>query len=126
MCDSGNNNEQINLEKEKMEKIIIKFNDKEKIDFDLKKNKWNPFIIGNTSINPNLKKSKNVHNKEDVGKLQKEIDEKNKKISDLKTKIDGVEKKIATLKNILKIDVGEQLYLQDLLKDKKNLENDNN
>ena len=127
MCDSGNNNEQINLEKEKMEKIIIKFNDKEKIDFDLKKNKWNPFIIGNTtSINPNLKKSKDVHNKEDARKLQKEIDAKNKKISDLKTKIDGVEKKIATLKNILKIDVGEQLYLQDLLKDKKNLENDNN
>ena len=56
----------------------------------------------------------------------KTIEEKNKKISDLQTKIAGVEKKIATLKNILKIDVGEQLYLQDLLKDKKNLDNENN
>ena len=37
----------------------------------------------------------------------------------------GVEKKIATLKNILKIDVEEQSYLQDLLKEKQNLENDN-
>ena len=26
---------------------------------------------------------------------------------------------MATLKNILKIDVGEKMYLQDLLKDKK-------
>ena len=47
------------------------------------------------------------------------------KISELQAKIGGVEKKIATLKNILKIDVEEQSYLQDLLKEKQNLENDN-
>ena len=41
------------------------------------------------------------------------------KISELQTKIESVEKKMATLKNILKIDVGEKMYLQDLLKDKK-------
>ena len=77
-------------------------------------------------MNPNLKKSKTVHNKDDIERIQNEIEEKNKKISDLQTKIAWVEKKIATLKNILKIDVGEQLYLQDLLKDKKNLDNENN
>ena len=57
--------------------------------------------------------------------MQKEISEKDLKISELQAKIGGVEKKIATLKNILKIDVEEQSYLQDLLKEKQNLENDN-
>ena len=57
--------------------------------------------------------------------MQKEISEKDMKITELHDKIGGVEKKIATLKNILKIDVEEQSYLQDLLKEKQNLENDN-
>ena len=125
MCDSGEKI-QVNLMTEKMEKIILNFNSNERIDFDIKTNKWNPYIVGNGSVNPNLKKSKTVHNKDDIVKLQDEIEEKNKKISDLQTKIAGVEKKIATLKNILKIDVGEQLYLDDLLKDKKKLDNENN
>ena len=125
MCDSGEK-AQVNLMTEKMEKIILNFNSNERIDFDLKTNKWNPYIVGSSSVNPNLKKSKTVHNKDDIERIQNEIEEKNKKISDLQTKIAGVEKKIATLKNILKIDVGEQLYLQDLLKDKKNLDNENN
>ena len=125
MCDSGDKGEPVNLKDEKMEKILINFNNKEQITFDTKTNKWNPNIKVSPSTNQNLYKSKNVHNKEDVEKLQKEIEEKDKKISDLQTKITNVEKKIATLKNIVKIDVGEQLYLQDLLKEKNNLENDN-
>ena len=126
MCDSGDKSEPIDLQTEKMDKISLKFNSNEQIDFDTKNNKWIPYIVGNGSVNPNLKKSKTVHNKDDIVKLQDEIEEKNKKISDLQTKIAGVEKKIATLKNILKIDVGEQLYLDDLLKDKKKLDNENN
>ena len=125
MCDSGEKT-QVNLMTEKMEKIILNFNSNERIDFDLKTNKWNPYIVGSSSVNPNLKKSKTVHNKDDIERIQNEIEEKNKKISDLQTKIAKKKKKIATLKNILKIDVGEQLYLQDLLKDKKNLDNENN
>ena len=117
MCQSSKA-EKIDLNKEKFQPIQLKLG-KEEIKFDEKLNKWNPFIRANPSINSNLKKSKNVHNQEDIEKLQKEIEEKDQKISELQTKIESVEKKMATLKNILKIDVGEQMYLQDLLKDKK-------
>ena len=125
MC-FGDKIEPVDLSKEKFEKIKITFNQKdgkEEIEFDTNTNKWDPYIKGDTTINPETKKSKNVHNAEDIENLQKEIEEKDKKINDLETKISTVEKKIQTLKNILKIDVGEQLYLEDLLKDKKNLEN---
>ena len=125
MCFSDDKGEPINLEQEKLQNIEIKFNKKEKIIFDPKKNKWNPYQMESTSVNPEIYKSKNVHNKEDIEQLQKEISEKDLKISELQAKIGGVEKKIATLKNILKIDVEEQSYLQDLLKEKQNLENDN-
>ena len=125
MCFSDDKGEPINLEQEKLQNIEIKFNKKEKIIFDPKKNKWNPYQMESTSINPEIYKSKNVHSKEDIEQLQKEISEKDLKISELQAKIGGVEKKIATLKNILKIDVEEQSYLQDLLKEKQNLENDN-
>ena len=64
---------------EKMEKIILNFNSNERIDFDLKTNKWNPYIVGSSSVNPNLKKSKTVHNKDDIERIQNEIEEKNKK-----------------------------------------------
>ena len=125
MCFSDDKGEPINLEQEKLQNIEIKFNKKEKIIFDPKKNKWNPYQVESTSVNPEIYKSKNVHSKEDIEQLQKEISEKDLKISELQAKIGGVEKKIATLKNILKIDVEEQSYLQDLLKEKQNLENDN-
>ncbi len=125
MCFSDDKGEPINLEQEKLQNIEIKFNKKEKIIFDPKKNKWNPYQMESTSVNPEIYKSKNVHSKEDIEQLQKEISEKDLKISELQAKIGGVEKKIATLKNILKIDVEEQSYLQDLLKEKQNLENDN-
>ncbi len=125
MCFSDYKGEPINLEQEKLQNIEIKFNKKEKIIFDPKKNKWNPYQMESTSVNPEIYKSKNVHSKEDIEQLQKEISEKDLKISELQAKIGGVEKKIATLKNILKIDVEEQSYLQDLLKEKQNLENDN-
>ena len=125
MCFSEDKGEPINIEKEKLQNIEIKFNKKEKIIFDPKKNKWNPYQVESTSVNPEIYKSKNVHSKEDIEQLQKEISEKDLKISELQAKIGGVEKKIATLKNILKIDVEEQSYLQDLLKEKQNLENDN-
>ena len=117
MCQSSKA-EKIDLNEEKFQPIKLKLG-KEEITFDEKHNKWNPYIRANPSINSNLKKSKNVHNQEDIEKLQKEIEEKDQKISELQTKIESVEKKMATLKNILKIDVGEQMYLQDLLKDKK-------
>ena len=122
MC-FGDKNDPIDLSKEKFEVVKIKFNSKEKIEFDPKNTKWNPFITDNTSKNTEVKKSKNIHDQGDIEQLQKEIEDKDKKISDLQTKIETVEKKIETLKNILKIDVGEQLYLQDLLKDKNKLEN---
>ena len=125
MCFSDDKGEPINLEQEKLQNIEIKFNKKEKIIFDPKKNKWNPYQMESTSVNPEIYKSKNVHSKEDIEQLQKEISEKDLKITELQAKIGGVEKKIATLKNILKIDVEEQSYLQDLLKEKQNLENDN-
>ena len=125
MCFSDDKGEPINLEQEKLQNIEIKFNKKEKIIFDPKKNKWNPYQMESTSVNPEIYKSKNVHSKEDIEQLQKEISDKDLKISELQAKIGGVEKKIATLKNILKIDVEEQSYLQDLLKEKQNLENDN-
>ena len=125
MCFSDDKDEPINLEQEKLQNIEIKFNKKEKIIFDPKKNKWNPYQMESTSVNPEIYKSKNVHSKEDIEQLQKEISEKDMKITELQAKIGGVEKKIATLKNILKIDVEEQSYLQDLLKEKQNLENDN-
>ena len=125
MCFSDDKGEPINLEQEKLQNIEIKFNKKEKIIFDPKKNKWNPYQVESTSVNPEIYKSKNVHSKEDIEQLQKEISEKDMKITELQAKIGGVEKKIATLKNILKIDVEEQSYLQDLLKEKQNLENDN-
>ena len=125
MCFSDDKGEPINLEQEKLQNIEIKFNKKEKIIFDPKKNKWNPYQMESTSVNPEIYKSKNVHSKEYIEQLQKEISEKDLKISELQAKIGGVEKKIATLKNILKIDVEEQSYLQDLLKEKQNLENDN-
>ena len=125
MCFSDDKGEPINLEQEKLQNIEIKFNKKEKIIFDPKKNKWNPYQMESTSVNPEIYKSKNVHSKEDIEQLQKEISEKDLKIRELQAKIGGVEKKIATLKNILKIDVEEQSYLQDLLKEKQNLENDN-
>ena len=125
MCFSDDKGEPINLEQEKLQNIEIKFNKKEKIIFDPKKNKWNPYQVESTSVNPEIYKSKNVHSKEDIEQLQKEISEKDLKITELQAKIGGVEKKIATLKNILKIDVEEQSYLQDLLKEKQNLENDN-
>ena len=125
MCFSDDKGEPINLEQEKLQNIEIKFNKKEKIIFDPKKNKWNPYQMESTSVNPEIYKSKNIHSKEDIEQLQKEISEKDLKISELQAKIGGVEKKIATLKNILKIDVEEQSYLQDLLKEKQNLENDN-
>ena len=125
MCFSDDKGEPINLEQEKLQNIEIKFNKKEKIIFDPKKNKWNPYQMESTSVNPEIYKSKNVHSKEDIEQLQKEISEKDMKITELQAKIGGVEKKIATLKNILKIDVEEQSYLQDLLKEKQNLENDN-
>ena len=96
MCDSGDKGEPIDLKTEKMDKISLKFNSNEQIDFDTKNNKWIPYIVGNGSVNPNLKKSKTVHNKDDIVKLQDEIEEKNKKISDLQTKIAGVEKKKST------------------------------
>ena len=117
MCQSSKA-EKIDLNKEKFQPIQLKLG-KEEIKFDEKLNKWNPYIRANASTNTNLQKSKNVHNQEDIEKLQKEIEEKDQKISELQTKIESVEKKMATLKNILKIDVGEQMYLQDLLKDKK-------
>ena len=125
MCFSDDKGEPINLEQEKLQNIEIKFNKKEKIIFDPKKNKWNPYQMESTSVNPEIYKSKNVHSKEDIEQLQKEISEKDLKISELQAKIGGFEKKIATLKYILKIDVEEQSYLQDLLKEKQNLENDN-
>ena len=125
MCFSDDKGEPINLGNEKMQNIEIKFNKKDKITFDPKKNKWNPYQMESSSVNHEVYKSKNVHNKEDIEQLQKEISEKEIKIQDLSAKIGGVQKKIDTLKNILKIDVEEQLYLQDLLKEKQNLENDN-
>ena len=99
---------------------------KELINFDTSKNKWNPYIKDSIQISTNIKKSKNEHNQEDIEKLKKENEEKDKKISDLESKINGVKKKIETLKNILKVDVGEQLYLDDLLQEKKNKENNDN
>ena len=66
-------------------------------------------------------KSVNVHSKEEVEELRKEIEQKDKKIENLKDKINKIDEKIKTLKNILKIDVGEQLYLNDLIKDAKNI-----
>ena len=125
MCFSDDKGEPINLGNEKMQNIEIKFNKKDKITFDPKKNKWNPYQMESSSVNPEVYKSKNAHNKEDIEQLQKEISEKEIKIQDLSAKIGGVQKKIDTLKNILKIDVEEQLYLQDLLKEKQNMENDN-
>ena len=60
---------------------------------DTKINKLNPNIKVSASTNQNLCKSKNVHNKENIEKLQKEIDEKDKNISHLETKIANIEKK---------------------------------
>ena len=127
MCFSDDKKEKVDLKKESFEKIEINFAKDEKIEFDTKNNKWNPYIkkIGNNSTLPNLKKSKNPHNQEDIDNIKKEIEEKDKKISDLKMKIENVNKKIETLKSIVKIDVGEQLYLQDLLKNIKKKQDEN-
>ena len=124
MCNSEKS-EPVYLEKEKFDEIKIKLG-KELINFDTSKNKWNPYIKDSIQISTNIKKSKNEHNQEDIEKLKKENEEKDKKISDLESKINGVKKKIETLKNILKVDVGEQLYLDDLLQEKKNKENNDN
>ena len=124
MCNSEKS-EPVHLEKEKFDDIKIKLG-KELINFDTSKNKWNPYIKDSIQISTNIKKSKNEHNQEDIEKLKKENEEKDKKISDLESKINGVKKKIETLKNILKVDVGEQLYLDDLLQEKKNKENNDN
>ena len=124
MCNSEKS-EPVYLEKEKFDDIKIKLG-KELINFDTSKNKWNPYIKDSIQISTNIKKSKNEHNQEDIEKIKKENEEKDKKISDLESKINGVKKKIETLKNILKVDVGEQLYLDDLLQEKKNKENNDN
>ena len=124
MCNSEKV-EPVYLDKEKFQEIKIKLG-KELINFDTSKNKWNPFIKNSMQISTNIKKSKNEHNQEDIERLKKENEEKDKKISDLESKINGVKKKIETLKNILKVDVGEQLYLDDLLQEKKNKENNDN
>ena len=124
MCNSEDP-KPVYLEKEKFDEIKIKLG-KELINFDTSKNKWNPYIKDSIQISTNIKKSKNEHNQEDIEKLKKENEEKDKKISDLESKINGVKKKIETLKNILKVDVGEQLYLDDLLQEKKNKENNDN
>ena len=126
MCFSdGDEEEKINLAEQPFEKIKIKFNKNEQIEFV--DNKWNPYIKANNSINVNqkVKKSTNPHSQEDVDNLKKEIEQKDKKIEELEEKIKKVEEKIDTLKNILKIDVGEQLYLQDLLKQEEKNINEN-
>ena len=127
MCFSDDKAEKVDLKQEPFEKIEINFGKDENIQFDLKNNKWNPYIkkSGNISSNQNIKQSKNLHNQEDIDKIKKEIEEKDKKILDLKTKIENVNKKIETLKGIVKIDIGEQLYLQDLLKNIKNKPKEN-
>ena len=127
MCFSDDKKPKVDLKKENFEKIEINFGKDENIQFDIKNNRWNPYIkkIGNSSISPTLKKSKNPHNQEDIDNIKKEIKEKDKKILDLKKKIDNVNKKIETLKGIVKIDVGEQLYLQDLLKNIKKKTDEN-
>lgn len=127
MCFSDDKREKVDLKKETFEKIEINFAKDENIQFDTKNNRWNPYIkkIGNNSVLPDIKKSKNPHNQEDIDNINKEIEEKDKKIADLKTKIENVNKKIETLKGIVKIDVGEQLYLQDLLKNIKKKSDEN-
>ena len=127
MCFSDDKKENVDLKKENFEKIEINFAKDEIIEFDTKNNRWNPYIkkVGNTSALPNLKKSKNPHNQEDIDNIKKEIEEKDKKILDLKMKIENVNKKIETVKGIVKIDVGEQLYLQDLLKNIKKKQDEN-
>ena len=127
MCFSDDKREKVDLKKETFEKIEINFAKDENIQFDTKNNRWNPYIkkIGNNSILPDINKSKNPHNQEDIDNINKEIEEKDKKIADLKTKIENVNKKIETLKGIVKIDVGEQLYLQDLLKNIKKKSDEN-
>ena len=127
MCFSDDKREKVDLKKETFEKIEINFAKDENIQFDTKNNRWNPYIkkIGNNSVLPDIKKSKNPHNQEDIDNINKESEEKDKKIADLKTKIENVNKKIETLKGIVKIDVGEQLYLQDLLKNIKKKSDEN-
>ena len=127
MCFSDDKREKVDLKKETFEKIEINFAKDENIQFDTKNNRWNPYIkkIGNNSVLPDIKKSKNPHNQEDIDNINIEIEEQDKKIADLKTKIENVNKKIETLKGIVKIDVGEQLYLQDLLKNIKKKSDEN-
>ena len=120
MCFSSDKKEDVvELSKVPYEEIKISINKEEKIEFV--DSKWNPYIKANKSINPNILKSVNVHSKEEVEDLRKEIEQKDKKIENLKDKINKIDEKIKTLKNILKIDVGEQLYLNDLIKDAKNI-----
>ena len=120
MCFSSDKKEEVvELYKVPYEEIKISINKEEKIEFV--DSKWNPYIKANKSINPNILKSVNVHSKEEVEELRKEIEQKYKKIENLKDKINKIDEKIKTLKNILKIDVGEQLYLNDLIKDAKNI-----
>ena len=127
MCFGGDKEVNVDLKKEKFEEINIDLGLGESIKFDLDNYKWNGYIkeAGINSPNNKIKNSKNSHNQEEIDNINKEIGEKEKKILDLKTKIENVNKKIETLKSIVKIDVGEQLYLQDLLKNIKNKTNDN-
>ena len=127
MCFGCDKEVNVDLKKEKFEEINIDLGLGESIKFDLDNYKWNGYIkeAGINSPNSKIKNSKNSHNQEEIDNINKEIGEKEKKILDLKTKIENVNKKIETLKSIVKIDVGEQLYLQDLLKNIKNKTNEN-
>ena len=120
MCKSSNEQaEPIDLQKEPYEKITIKINDSEKIEFDIEK--WKPSIglkpstMSKITEEDNGKdESQEEENQKKIDDMQKEIHEKEDKIEDLKKKIREVDDKIDTMKKILNIDVSEKNYLDDL------------
>ena len=123
MCNSEKA-EPVYLDKEKFQEIKIKLG-KELINFDTIKNKWNTFIKNSMQISTNIKKSKNEHNQEDIERLKKENEEKDKKISDLESKINGVKKDDIGMNELSEKDlIGENNDEKAKLKEEDDVEDD--
>ena len=127
MCKSSNDNVQpVDLKNEPFEEISITVNDKEKIRFDEKKEKWLPSIAAfkTRSNNTHMNSGEGSEFTQRIANLNDDIQKKKDKIEELKSKIREIDDKLDTMKKILNIDVSEQEYVKELAK-KINEENAN-
>ena len=122
--------EEINLAKEKFDKININLNKSESIEF--KDYYWIPKISNKSELSRITEQKSeeengdegNNDNKEEeqrqIRKLQEEMKNQDEKIEDLNEKIKEIDEKIEIMKRILNIDVSEQEYVKYLSNQKNN------